>query len=278
MRNLFNFLVKYAALIIFLLLEAVSFYLLTNTERFANSVVYNASNNAASKLESFKHETVYYFRLKEVNDSLANENMRLYERLSLLENASVKFVGAQIDTIDSQRVQNYRYLLARVIRVETGQGKNYLFIDKGREDGVGPNMGVFNQNGLVGKVVSASRRYAVVMSVLHQEAKISVKLKNNRYIGSVEWTGKDDYHVSLKQIPNHLKVKKGDEVITSGYSSFYPAGILVGTVSGIRNEAGSNFYDIDVLLSTDFRSIEYVYVVTFLQQQELNYLESQINE
>lgn len=70
----------------------------------------------------------------------------------------------------------------------------------------------------------------------------------------------DSRLASLRDIPNHVEVKKGEKVFTSGYSLF-PAGIAIGEVSEVGAGNGESFLDITIALSTEFHNLQHVYVV-----------------
>lgn len=73
--------------------------------------------------------------------------------------------------------------------------------------------------------------------------------------------------VSLNEIPHHVQIARGDTIETSGYSSVFPAGILVGRVRDFDEGAG-DFYSIDVELATDFHKIDFVYIIGNLFKNE----------
>jgi rod shape-determining protein MreC len=87
------------------------------------------------------------------------------------------------------------------------------------------------------------------------------------------WDGDHSNTADLKEIPFHIIVNVGDTVVTSGYSSIFPEGIMIGTISKFDVEGGTNFYNIKVELSTNFRTLKYVEVVKNTKQAELKKLE-----
>jgi len=72
----------------------------------------------------------------------------------------------------------------------------------------------------------------------------------------------------LYEIPFHVQVQVGDTIVTSGYSSIFPEGILLGTVQEVLPQSGGNFHDVVVNLSNDFKGISYVKVVGDLMKKE----------
>jgi rod shape-determining protein MreC len=64
------------------------------------------------------------------------------------------------------------------------------------------------------------------------------------------------------------KVKIGDTVVTSGFSNIFPKGIMVGVVDDFKSIPELYFYVVHVKLSTDFKNLRYVYVVSDLKKIE----------
>jgi rod shape-determining protein MreC len=111
------------------------------------------------------------------------------------------------------------------------------------------------------------------MSVLHEDTKISAKVKRSGYFGVMTWNGTDARKMTLEAIPKHTKLLRGDTIITSGYSSIFPEGVVIGIIEDFKVEPGSNFYNAQVVLSADLNRIQYVYVVDDLMREERKKLE-----
>jgi rod shape-determining protein MreC len=103
--------------------------------------------------------------------------------------------------------------------------------------------------------------------VLNREFFPSAKIERNGYFGPVGWTGKRYDEVILKEIPIQVEVREGDTIVTSGYSSIFPEGIMIGTVKDFEIVEGI-YYSIRVKLSTDFKKLSNVLVVKNLTQKE----------
>lgn len=83
-----------------------------------------------------------------------------------------------------------------------------------------------------------------------------------------------DYrYAKLSQIPMSEKIKAGDTIVTSGYSSMFPKGVMIGTIEEYKAIPELYFYAIQVKLSTDFKNLRYVYVVSDLEKIEKDAVE-----
>jgi len=231
----------------------------------------NVSNQFIGRIYEQTSYFKNYLHLEEVNNSLALENARLKNELrsSFLIDRAEKHI-----VTDSVRKQQYSYIVARVVNNSIHLRNNYLIINRGTRHGVERGMGVTGPDGIVGVVREVSENFARVQSVLHAESRFSANV--NGSIGSLVWEEEnmDSKTATLKDVPGHVKVKPGDLVTTSGYSLF-PMGIRIGTVKRTELKSGNSFLDIEVTLSTDFSSLQYVYVVNNLLAKEQQAIEAQ---
>jgi rod shape-determining protein MreC len=211
-----------------------------------------------------------YVNLRKVNNDLALENSKLR---SLLPSAYYIDTAGINNIKDSLHHQQYSYITAKVINNSVNKRNNYLTLNIGGLQGIRPEMGVVCSEGIVGIVKDTSKHFCSVISFLHKDAKLSAKLKKSGYIGSLVWDGYDATVASLKDIALHVKLAKGDTIVTSSYSSIFPEDIMIGRVEDFQTKAGENFYDITIKLSTDFSKLSYVYVVNNLLKQEQESLE-----
>ncbi|MBL4709352.1 MAG: rod shape-determining protein MreC, partial [Flavobacteriales bacterium] len=249
----------------------LAFYLPFKNNHFQRSSILNSTNRLSGGLYMKYAQFDDYLHLKEVNDALSDENRRLRE--SSIESFERLF-GENIIIKDTVFRRKYSYAKAKIINNTVHRQNNYLTLNIGILNGLESGMGVIGPNGVVGMIKNVSNNYASVVSVLHGDSKISVKLKNTKYFGSMQWDGsKYDYrHAKLKDIPNHVYLTIGDTVITSGYSSTFPEGIATAVVTSFEGPEGDNFYAIDLELLNDFKQLSYVYVIknnTILEQQLL---------
>lgn len=164
------------------------------------------------------------------------------------------------------------FLSAKVVDKTLYHFQNHIIVDKGKNDGVTPDMGVISSQGVVGIVDRVSDNYAVVIPVINTKQQISAKIEKSGHLGSITWNGKSIRRASLNEIPTHVEVEKGDRIVTSGYSIIFPPGELIGHVSDIQQANNGWAWNIDVDLAVDFHSIEYVTIVMYNNKQEFSTL------
>ncbi len=278
MRYLFRFLSNNYFLFLFIFFEIICMYLVSNNNRYYNSSFVNTSNEVTSSIYQSENNILKFFSLGRVNDSLIIENVKLQQLLSRNYISNAVTIDSLQDTSDAELEQVYSLMHAQVINNTTDKSKNFIYLDKGSKDGIAKNMGVYNDKGIVGITIGVSKNYSVVMSVLNTDSRVGVKLTKDNYFGNLTWDTKSSKYATLSQIPNHVKVAKHDTVMTSGYSSFFPAGIMVGTVESWQEITGSNLLELKIKLSTDFHNLNYLYIVNHMRKNELNALEKLVDE
>ena len=139
---------------------------------------------------------------------------------------------------DTAYEQQYEYIPALVINNSVNLQNNYLTVNRGLRHGVQPNAGVITSDGIVGITIKSSKRYSTVLSLLHRDTKISAMIKRNGYHGSLVWKTMNSRNMTLDAIPKHADVQMNDTIITSGYSSIFPEGLMIGVVDTSWLEAG----------------------------------------
>jgi len=258
MRNLWIFISKYNNFFLFILFFSISFAFIVKNNRFQRASTLNSSNAIMGSIYQQIDDFTQYLDLKQTNRNLAEENAYLR---SQLKSSQYNRLVEQDSVLDSLNETQYTYTVARVISNSVHQKNNYLTINRGLEEGIKKGAGVISSHGIVGIVLNVSKHFATIQSLLHADTRVSASLASSNAFGSLVW-GTENYDsqkVLLKDIPNHVKVKPGEQVITSGYSLF-PPGIIIGKVMKVA-KSGDSFLNIEVKLNNDFNSLQYVYVI-----------------
>lgn len=277
MRSLLRFLLKNYAFLLFLFLEVVSLVLIFNYNNFQKSKFLNSSNYVSAGLYNSVHSVFQYFDLTRVNKQLANENawlrtqLELQEEVALSSKASARLSAGLADTI-------FSFTPAKVINNSVNKQQNYITLNKGSKHGIKPDQGILSADGIVGVITSVSESFSTGLSLLNPRWSVSAKLKNSGYYGSLSWDGEDYQVADLLEIPFHVNLTAGDTIVTSGYSSFFPEGLMIGVIDEYTQPEGENYYDIKVRLSANFKAIRYVEVIANNKKDELENLERNMQD
>jgi len=277
-NNLLNFLLKYSSWLLFILFAAISCLLLFTTNPFQHHVYLTSAGRLTSAVYRAASNVTGYFALRDINEDLQHRNAQLE-----LEILSLKGRLRDIDTrlyADTMRadtvLSRYSFIIGHVINNSVSRPNNYLTIERGAADGVRPEMGVVDQNGVVGIVNVVGPHTSRVISLLNPHLRLSCKVKGSEHIGSLQWDGRDPREAVLQELPRHARFRKGDTIVTSGFSSAFPEGVPVGTVLASGNERDNNFVALRVRLFTDFSTLSTVRIVSDSMVDELKQVERDI--
>lgn len=281
MRALFNFLVKHNDWFLFLLLEGISLVLLVRFNNYQSATFFTSAGCMAGSVYSMFMDANRYFHLKTENDGLLAQNValtrelsQLKEQLTELRNSETLLNDSLVKSIDS----GYRFLTANIINNSLNSVNNFITLNKGSDDGVRPEMGVFNSDGIVGVVYLTSKNRSIVIPLLNSKSSISCRVKGSESFCSLSWDGGDTRYSNLIDLPRYAQFEKGDTVVTSGFSSIFPGDLPVGTVERIEDSADGMFYTVRVKLFVDFSRLTSVFIVGNDDYEEQSQLEQEITK
>lgn len=263
MRNLLEFLAKYNHWFLFLVLEVASLALLFQYNSYQGSVWFSTANAVNGRILAWDAEIESYFSLTKANEELTQRNLYLEQQVRALSGKITEITQDSGWTKRGQMalLKDYRLIPAKVVSSTLNRHDNLITIDKGYEDGVRKDMGVVCGNGVVGIVYLTSNHYSVVIPTLNTASNISCAIHGRGYFGYLRWTGGDTKTAYVDDIPRHAHFRLYENVETSGYSSVFPPGILVGRIQHVYNSADGVSYRLQIVLSTDFGTLRNVCVI-----------------
>lgn len=273
MRNLIRFLKRYYYIFLFILLEGISFYIISQNSYYQGSAITSFANEVAGKISTKTQNISHYFTLGSSNESLAKENARLRSKI---ENSYVKYQHKAFQYNDTIYKQQFEYIDAKVIQKTINKRNNYFILNKGSLHGVKNNMGVICPDGIVGVIINVSQNFSLVMSVLHQDSRPNIKNARTKISGTLVWEGGNYSKGKLIDIPSSIPLKIGDTIITSGFSQDFPEGISVGKITNFQKDKGTGFYVVDIKFSVDYNKLEFVYIVKNFFKEEQQQLTKDI--
>ena len=256
------------------MLQGLGVFMLVRHNYIQRIAFFSATNVVSGNIYEQMGKWYDYLQLREQNLYLQSENTELR---NMLHSSFYMLDTARTVVSDTIKQRRYAYFPAKVINNEVNKQFNFITLDRGKNTGIEEGMAVIGHYGIVGIVYGVSERFATVMPVINRNFRVSVKFKKNDHLGSLSWDGRSYRSATLNEISLHVPVEVGDTLVVSGFSASFPEGIPVGTVLRVEPKDGS-FYAIDVLLSTDFRKLNYVTVVEDLMKKEQLELEQQTLE
>jgi rod shape-determining protein MreC len=194
------------------------------------------------------------------------ENQKLKKRLAQVQ--------IEVDEMRTERIENARLrnlldlsqenpselTAARVTARSLDRLGGSLTLDKGEKDGVLPNRAVITPEGLVGRVEQVTSHEARVLTLLHRDCAVAVRVGRSRVDGVLQWEFGERPVLNLLYVSSQEDVKKGDLVLTSGLGGIFPEGVRVGTVTRVGIAENGLMKEVSVRPSVNFRSLEEVLV------------------
>ncbi len=280
MKNIIGFIRHNFTFFTFLILQIVSLVMLSSYSKSHQTFFGGWTNQFTGNINSYYNNWTYFFTLKETNAKLIAENIALRNELAqnFVGFDTTKKAGSLILRKDSlEKIRKFYYYPAKVVGNTFTLQQNYITIERGALQGVKKDMAAISPDGtIVGVVVEVNDNYSKIMSLLHRSSKVSAMLKRDRVAGSIEWDGSDPSMLMLKNISKSAAPKIGDTVLTSPYSSNFPAQMMIGSVTKVIKDPSSNFLTLNIKSATNFYTLEYVYLVENKRMAEQQQVE-QIN-
>jgi rod shape-determining protein MreC len=282
LRNFIRFVRRFFNLILFIALEVLCAVFIARTNTIQGNDLMSSSNAVSGFLYKRQSALVYYFGLGTMNDSLLRENTRLREKLAqlrysidTLHDSVVVKPMPSVDTAKKIEYAHYIFRTARVINNSVAQRNNYITLARGHRDGIRKDMAVISGTGVVGKVVHTSAHFSTVLSVLSSVQTVSARLKDGT-TGQVTWVyegraPKPDV-LYMPDVPSEIPLHRGDSVWTTTYS-FFPRDIMVGIIDNVLIVKKTGKRLLYLRPATNFRNMQYVYVVENTYQDEQKDLE-----
>lgn len=259
MYRLLLFLRRVYVPVIFLVLEGLALHFYSNSSVHTRARMLGVSDNIVGGIYESVSKVEYFMSLGTTNKVLEGRVQQLENELAAYRE---RFSEAELDSIRAFAEFPHEYITARVVRNSIGKRDNFMMIDRGRSDGVERGMAVVSLDGvMVGYVERVSERNAVCVSVLNTTFRASGLVRGTGHFGSVSWLAADPRTVRLSEVPKYAEIERGDTVVTSGYSFYFPEGIHIGTIEDFTTDEARASYDIDVRLGVDIASLRTVMLI-----------------
>lgn len=202
--------------------------------------------------------------LRAENERLQDENWHLrMEQVRMLQDASQAQRLQALLNFKEQYVS--QTVAAQVIGTSGSETSRVLYIDRGANDGITPDMAVITPTGVVGKVMRVFPATAQVLEINDQTSGIGAILEKSRLQGILKGTPAGD--ALLHYVMSDEKVEVGEMVLTSGGDRIFPKGLPVGRVISV-DPGKDMFLNIRVKPSARLDRIEEVLIITKVEERQ----------
>jgi rod shape-determining protein MreC len=282
MERLFQLLFKLRNALLFLILEIISLLFLFNNNRQQQEVYLTFVQDLAAEAQVLRTDFFAYFNLKNENEKLLYHNQKLREAYLKIKSELETYkyflpLKPEYRLIpDSLMPKNgFRFIPCQVINNTLERSYNYLTLNKGYKNGIQKGMGIITDEGVMGMIIAVSENHSVAMSILNKNFRLSAKIFGENFFGSISWKGGNPAYATLEYIPLHVDIRKGDTIVTSGFSSIFPEGYMIGTIDDFEENNEDGFYEISVKLNSAPGKAWHVYALANVYRNEIDTLEAQ---
>lgn len=273
MYKLIEFLRRIYVVVLFVVLEAIAIGYYAHSSNYTQAKLLTRSNQVIGGVYGIFSGIRSYF-------TLGRENERLLVRVTQLEEEVARYRKLEADSarmtlLHDMGEKPYELTVARVISNSINKNRNFIVLDRGQRDGVEKGMGVLSPEGaMVGYVAACSDRHAVVVSILNTSFNASGKLAGDDYSGSIYWGGEDRYHVRMRELSKYARITEGEEVISTGFSQYFPADVLIGYVESYELADTQMAYDVVIRLAVDVSQLTDVILIRNREIEDVHQLEA----
>lgn len=263
--NIIGTVITIAILILLVVLTNVDMKNLSYFESLSSSIVRPIQNGFTMfkhKISGDKQFFADLDALKDENEELTQKNSELETKLRELEIVKAENATLQEYMGLTEKYKDFKTVPANVIDRDVSNYSSTLVINVGSDDGVKENMTVIADKGLVGHVISVTKKSAKVQVIVDSSSSVSalISTTNESIIckGSVE----NDSLLNATYIDTSAELLVGDNVVTSGLGGIYPKGITIGTIKQVVDK--SNITDRYAVVETavDFSKLYSVLVIS----------------
>jgi rod shape-determining protein MreC len=199
--------------------------------------------------------------LTQENESLRADNERLNSEIARLRAEAIRREQLERLLEVKNSLSGQEVLAAAVVAREPSNLRQVVAINRGRSDGLKAGMSVVTEgNSLVGTVSKVEDDHAWVTLVTDVDSAVSSLLLESRAQGVV--AGGYNRRLAMEFVGQDTNVKEGDTVVTSGLGNTYPAGLVIGRVTGVSGHRQEVFRRVTVEPLASLSRLETVLVIT----------------
>lgn len=276
MYRLLEFLRSTYVALLFIVIEAVAIGYYARSSQFTQARILTQSNRLVGSIHGLFRNTRHFFSLPAANRELLERVVSLENELSLYREQAIY---AALDTLESPLAGPYQYTSARVVANSINKQENFITLNKGLDYDISPEMAVVTPTGeMVGYIASCSDRYSVAVSILNTSFRASGEVVGDGHYGAIHWDGFDAGYVSMSDLSKYAQIERGDTIVSTNISNYFPAGIRIGTVESFELNETRTAYNVRVRLAADMTALHDVILIKNQDLNELHLLNASVQD
>ncbi len=210
-------------------------------------------------------------------DALKAENERLRAQLATMED---KIREAELTLEENaflseflslkENHDDYRFLKCEIVAKEESGYRRTLTLNAGEGEGVRIGYPVITPSGVIGRITEVGSNWSALEPITELSSSVGayVERTGDDGVAGGSYLYRDKGQLLLSYLDAAADIVEGDRIRTSGVNSYYPRGLLIGTVTAILTDPAtgersavitptSDLSDLrDVMILTDFAIFE----------------------
>ncbi|MCR4906388.1 MAG: rod shape-determining protein MreC [Clostridiales bacterium] len=209
----------------------------------------------------------YFYRF----DELVEENNQLREEVAELQTQIYdstereEMYAWMAGFLEMKRVHHdYKMLPASVTGRESGNYSRVLTLDVGTNVGVDVNMPVVTSDGVVGRITEVGVNWSRVTTILESGTLIGAYIERTNEVAVCEgvFALSGEGLMNLNYVKADSPAQVGDRVLSSGYGSVYPRGLVIGYIEEMEVDPFTRGMSVTVRCAADYAELSRVMVLT----------------
>ena len=258
MQRLIAFIEYNFHIILFVILQTICGFLVFSLNPYQQAIFSKASLGVTSTINKLSSDVYSYLNLKSQNTLLQNQISQQFKE-SFPQ--SLHYLNDTFSIVDTSMHHLFDAIPAHVVFNTAHKVNNVFIINKGLDHGIKKNMGVISSQGIAGVVLSSNQNYSAVMSLLNTNMKITPHINGQEYFTEMIWDNSKFNCLTINGVNKLEQINLGDVVSTGNSSLLFPKGIPIGNISKINNTPKSQYFELELKTATNFRDLEYVFVI-----------------
>jgi rod shape-determining protein MreC len=164
--------------------------------------------------------------------------------------------------VDFKKTTSFNVAAAQVIRRQPTTWWQTVEIDVGEERGIGTQLAVLSNDGLVGIIDRPAKDRSSVILLTDEACQVSAKVENSPEVGILSGQ-RGQFEgtplLRLKFLSKNAALRAGQRVLTTGRGGIFQPNILLGTIVSV--EKGAEDSEALVRPAVDFADLGTVFVV-----------------
>ena len=215
-------------------------------------------------VEGFGDYFTEFDRIIEENKELRELNSSLQGKISAAEETE-QMNEWLFDFLELKREHtDYKFQPAAVTGRESDNYKTVFILDKGSAQGIEVDMPVISSDGIVGHVVEVGTDWCKTLTLLESGVSVGASVERSGEIGVVsgDYTLAKEGLCKMNYLAADADIKEGDRIVSSGYGSVYPRGLVIGDVESVEKDSSSRALSITVRTAADTSDVSRLMILT----------------